>query len=562
MGSVVEASDRQYCAVAKLYASQVVKGELKACSWVRLACQRQLTDLEEQEEYTYDEVRAARVCKFIENLPHIKGTWKTANVTLEPWQCFILTTLFGWIDKNGHRRFRTALIVVPRKNGKTLLAAGIALYMLCADGEPGAEVYSAAVTKDQARLSWETAQLMVKREPEMRTVFGVEPLSHSITVEVTGSYFKPLARDADSLEGLGPHCVIIDELHAHKTREVWDVLNIARGSRRQSLMFAITTAGDNKTGVCYEQLNYVEQILAGRHKDDRYFGINYTVDVGDDWTSIESARKANPNYGVSVLQDDMETMCRQAQANAESQNAYLTKRLNIWVSVGTAYFNMLAWEQRCKDESLRPEQFTGAICMAAIDLASKSDLTAKLLVFEKAGHFYVFGKYYLPDAALDSGMPNADFYRGWSLDDLLTITDGDITDYEFVERDVVADMSRFGPERVGVDPNYNAGQFCTRMKDEGVPIEQVAHSVLNFSEPMKELQALIMAGRIHHNGDPVLAWAMSNVMAKVDAKGNVYPRKARATEKIDPAVALIAAMNLHSRRDDNGYSYSGLKSVG
>jgi len=249
---------RDYCAIGKRYAEQVIAGETPACKWVRLACQRQLNDLASQGRWTFDEKRGNRVCWFIERLPHIKGRWKTKGVELEPWQCFILTTIFGWIDEEGYRRFRTALIVVPRKNGKTLLAAGVALFMLCADGEPGAEVYSAAVTKDQAKLSWDTAQQMVKREPEMQAKYGVSALAHSIAIEADGSYFKPLARDADSLEGLGPHCAIIDELHAHKTREVWDVLNIARGSRRQSLLFAITTAGDNKAGVCYEQVTYVE----------------------------------------------------------------------------------------------------------------------------------------------------------------------------------------------------------------------------------------------------------------------------------------------------------------
>lgn len=559
--------EQNFVLAADLYIEQVLSGDIKACKWVKLACQRQRDDrakpkLTHEWPWEFDEARANSICNFIQRLPHVKGRWATPNIELRGWQAFILTTLFGWIDADEFRRFRTALILVPRKNSKTTLAAGVALYMLMADGEPGAEVYSAAVTRDQARISWETAKVMVERKPAMQDKYGVRPWAHSIAQEATASYFKALAREADSLEGLGPHCAVIDEVHAHKNREIWDVLNVARGSRRQSLLFAISTAGDNKTGVCYEQLNYVEQILQGRYRDDRYFGINYTIDDGDDWTSMESARKANPNFGVSVLSDDIETVCRQAQANSESQNTYLTKRLNIWVNVGTAYFNMLAWEQKCKDASLTPEQFKGATCMLGIDLASKKDLTAKIMVFEKAGHFYVFGKYYLPDSALEPGMPNADFYRGWQIDDHLTVTDGNRTDYEYVQRDVLADMRLFSPERVGTDPNYNAAQFCNNMRAEGVPIEEVTHNPKFFTEPMKELQALILAGRIHHNGDPILGWAMGNVMGKPNAKGDVYPTKAREGEKIDPAVAFIAAMSLMNRRNDNTFNYSGLKSVG
>jgi phage terminase large subunit-like protein len=664
-----------------------VAGEVRAGELVRLACARQLRDIEAWEsgnsKWNWQPESGSRVCRFIEHLQHVKGRWKSPTIELEPWQCWLLTTLFGWVDGDGFRRYRTAYIEVPRKNAKALaldtpiptpsgwttmgvlrvgdtvlddmgahctviaesevftdhdcyemnfsngesivadaghrwatstvqfgtniyttleifatqewghvlpgilgvevmsvrkvepvptkciavdspshmflcgrtmlpthnttICAGVALFMLCADGEPGPEVYSTAVTKDQARISWDTAAQMVKRDSEMRAHYGVEPLAHSITVESAGGYFKPLARDADSLEGLNPHCAIVDELHAHKTREVWDVINIARGSRRQSLLLAITTAGENKAGVCYEQHNYTEQILRGRHEDDSYFGVVYTLDPEDDWTTVESARKANPNYGVSVLPDDIEMMCRQARANADSQNTYLTKRLNLWVSVGTAYFNMLAWERLCKDDKLRLEDFTAEPCIFTLDLATKRDLTTRVAVFRRGERYYVFGKHYLPSDSLEPGRPNYDFYRGWARDGWLTLTEGNITDYDFVERDLREDSAAYRPLQVGVDPNYNAGHLTTRMLDAGLPMIEVAHNVMQFSEPMKQLEALIVSGRIKHCGDPVLTWAMGNVVAKVDVKGNVYPRRTREENKIDPAVSLIANISLHMR---------------
>ncbi len=469
--------------------------------------------------------------------------------------------MFGWIDEEGWRRFRTAYQELPRKNSKTTGAAGIGLYMLCEDGEPGSEVYSAAVTKDQAKICWDTAHQMVKRETEMQTHYGVQPLAHSIVIEQDGSFFKPLARDADSLEGLNPHCAIVDELHAHKTREVWDVLNVARGSRRQSLVLAITTAGDNKAGVCYEQHSYVEGILQGHHRDDRYWGMIYSLDADDTWTTMESFRKSNPNFGVSVLPDDMAMMCRQAEANAESQNTFLNKRHNIWTTVGTAYFNMLAWD-RCKDAALKPEQFAGDPCMITLDLASKRDLTSKITVFRRGEDYYVFGKHYLPTDAVEPGKPNYDFYRGWAKDGVLTLTEGNETDYGYIERDLMEDMQKLKPIRVGVDPAYNAAHFSQRMRDLGVPMEDVKHNVMTFSEPLKALEAMIIGGRIHHNGDPVLAWAMGNVVVREDVKGNVYPRKARDVNKIDPAVALIANVSLQMRVEDDTISYNGLRSVG
>jgi phage terminase large subunit-like protein len=534
-------ADCDYCSIAKQYAEHVASGEIPACKWVRSACQRQLDDLDREDwRWHFDNERASKICSFVELLPHIKGRWKTRNIVLEPWQCFLLTTIFGWVDADGFRRFRKALTVIPRKNTKTTIAAAVALFLLGVDGEPGAEVVSAATTKDQAKLCWEVGKRMVERSTGFRDRFGVEALSHSIVVEAAASSFKPLSRDADTLEGLNPHGWIVDELHAHKTREVFDVLDEATGARRQSLGFLISTEGENSTGIFAEQRAYGEQILAGRHEDDSYFVIIYTIDPEDDWTDPASWRKANPNLGVSVFEDDLATRCRQAQKNTESQSSFLTKRLNVRVGAGNAYFNLLAWEHRCKDEALAIEDFYGQPCQIFLDLASKSDACAKVQLFERQGKRYVFGKYYLPEDSLEKGNPNYDLYRGWSDADWITITPGSATDYEFIERDLMFDVQNFQVLNVCYDP-FQATQFATRMYSSGVPMQEYGMSVRNFSEPMKQLAADIVSGQIKHNGDPVLAWMIGNVTAKVDAKENVFPRKARPENKIDGAVALIGA---------------------
>ena len=544
---------KDYCAIAKRYAEQVTAGEIPACRWVKLACERQLTDLSRKDwRWRFDAERGAKICRFIEMLPHIKGQWKTRNIQLEPWQCFILSTIFGWVDKEGVRRFRKALVVVPRKNAKSTKAAGIGLYLFALDNEPGAEVYSAATTRDQARISWDVARHMALRSPDFCRDIGVEPLAHSIAIENTASFYKPLSRDADSLEGLNVHGAIIDELHAHKTREVFDVLNNATGARRQPLLFIISTEGDSGEGVFAEQVEYAKGVLEGRHDDETYFGMYYTIDKGDDWTARESWIKANPNFGVSVFEHDMEALCREAKISSDSQASFLTKRLNVRVGAAHTYFNMLAWDRLCCDNTLKIEQFAEYPCIITLDLASKLDLTTKITVFRKGRDYIVFGKHYLPPSALQPGKPNYDFYRGWRADGLLTVSDEspERTDYELIERDLISDYETLRPLKIGVDPHYNAEQLLLRMEKLGLPMVQVNHNRQTFTEPMKDLEALILAGRIRHNGDPVLAWAMGNVHANKDFKEEVYPVKMSPNNKIDPAVALIANMSLQLREID------------
>jgi phage terminase large subunit-like protein len=321
-----------YVAVAQEYIEGVLSGAIPACKWVKLACHRQVDDLARQGSadfrYRFDAERAAHPCRFIEKLPHVKGKWSSPKIRLEPWQIFILTTVFGWVKADGCRRFRVAYIETPRKNAKSTLSSGVALFMLAADGEPGAEVYSVATKRDQARIVFDDARRMVERIEGIRLRFGLKAFAHAITVDGTASKFCALASEADSLDGLNLHCGVIDELHAHKTRAVWDVLDSATGSRTQPLVWAITTAGFNQTGICYEQRGYVTQVLQRLHADESYFGIIYTIDLpekgpdgkeipGDDWTTEAAWRKANPNYGVSVLPDDIAKLARKAIQSAQ-----------------------------------------------------------------------------------------------------------------------------------------------------------------------------------------------------------------------------------------------------
>ena len=529
---------------ADAYIAGVLGGSIVAGKWVRLACQRQKDDLGRKWQYTFDRDKANRVCRFVEALPHIKGSqFAGRNMALEGWQCFILTAVFGWLRPDGRRRFRTAYTEVARKNGKSSLSSGVALYLLAADGEAGAEVYSAATTRDQARIVWNDAKAMAVRSPDLRRACGIETSAHAVYVPRTSSTFKALSRDQQgNLDGLNVHGAIIDELHAHKARDVWEVIETATGARTQPLVWAITTAGFNRAGICYEQRGYVLKILDRVNEDETYFGIVFTLDDGDDWTDPANWPKANPNLAVSVEPDDLARKASKAMQLASAQNGFLTKHLNIWVNADTAWMNMQAWD-RCADPSLDEADFEGADCIAACDLATKTDIAANLRLFEREidgqAHYYAFANYYLPEDAAEDGRNSQ--YAGWAIEGRLTLTPGNVTDFAYIEDDLREVARRVRLREVAFDP-WQAAQIMQRLEAEGMKVVEYRQTVQNMSAPMKELEALVLSGRFHHNGDPVLAWMVSNVVCHVDAKENIYPRKERPENKIDGVIALIMAI--------------------
>lgn len=507
--------------------------------------------------YVLDEARGSRACLFIELLPHIKGEWakpvyvdgglRYARIALEDWQIFVELQLFGWVHRTTRlRRFRRSYEEVARKNAKSTRVAARELYLLAADGEPGAHVYSAATTGDQAREVFDVARNMGLRETEFRARFGVNIGKHDIVIAETASSFRPLNAEGSTLDGLNVHAACIDELHAHKTRAVWDVIDSATGARSQPLVSAITTAGSDRAGICYELRDYVRKILDGVLVDETWFGIIYCPDDEDikagRWDDPAVWRKANPNLGVSVKLDDMQAAAKRAMAQPSALNAFLTKRLNVWVSSDSAWLDMRAWDA-CADPTLSIEDFRGEEMVAGLDLASKVDIAAKIKLFRREiddkEHFYAFLSAYLPQRAIDIGTNSQ--YAGWARQGLLTVTDGEVTDYGVIEDEIRDDMAAHQVLEVAFDP-FQATQLSGNLLDDGVPMVEMRPTVLNFSEPMKLLEALVLEGRLHHDGNPLLAWMVSNVVCHTDAKDNIYPRKERAENKIDGVVALIMAL--------------------
>ena len=533
---------RDYPAIARQYIDDVLSGLRPACKWVRLACERQRRDLTEGVAgFRFSEPHASRACFFIEMLRHVKGELSGQKIRLEPWQVFILTTVFGWVDAAGRRRFRRGYIEVPRGNGKSAISSGVALYGLCADHESGAEVYSLATTRDQARIVFESAQAMIKKSPEVARYFGVSVQAKSISVTKTFSRFEPKSSEGSTLDGLNTHIAVIDELHAHKTREVYDVIETSIGKRAQPLLWVITTAGFDTSGICYEVRTMVTRVLQRVLTDETQFGIVYSIDDDDDWTSVRALEKANPNWGISVVPDTVLPLLAKAQSIQSAANNFKTKHLDIWCAASAAWMNMAAWS-RCQAQ-ISLDDFEGKPCFIGLDLAAKNDLTAKVYIFPLADdgktQYAVFTQLWLPEKAVQDSVNSQ--YSGWVSSGLITETPGAMTDLNMVEASIRDDMSRFQVMGVAYDP-WQATQLAETLAGDGAPMVEFRMTVQNVSDPMKRVEALVLDGRIRHDGNPAMTWMMSNVVARLDAKDNIFPRKERYENKIDGPVALILAL--------------------
>ena len=536
----------KYIQSLNAYVKGVISGDIPAGKWTRLACERHLNDLKRSRDkawpYKFDADKASIACRFIELMPHVKGKWalgsKPQRFSMGGWQCFMVGSMFGWVSKaTGRRRFRKARLYVPRKNGKSSLAAPIGLFMLAADGEAGAEVYSGATSEKQAWEVFGPARQMAMKTPELVEHFGIEVNAKSLTRLEDMSKFEPLIGKPG--DGSSPHCSIIDEYHEHQTDEALATMETGMGAREQPLSLVISTAGDNIAGPCRDDWLECQKVLERVLEDDRLFALIYSADVEDDWTSETALRKANPNYDVSISGEFLLAQQRDAINNPRKQGHFKTKHLNLWVQARDAFINMQRWAE-CADQRLKLDDFAGRECWLGLDLASKVDIAALEILFRNDdGSYARFGKYYLPEETVN--LPENQHYRAWHQQGFLTVTDGNIIDFAQIFEDIEGICSRFTVLDVAYDP-HQATMLVTQLQSEGIPVVEFKPTVLNFSEPMKQIEALIRDRKLKHDGDPVMAWMMSNVVARIDAKDNVYPRKERPENKIDGFVALCSAM--------------------
>lgn len=534
---------RNFAAIARRYASDVVSGKVPACKWVRLACQRHLDDLEWQKDegfrYRFDAKAAARVCRFIELMPHTKGKWAAQKqmIVLEPWQVFLTCVGFGWIRKHdGTRRYRRIVLVVPRKNGKSAWAAAVGLYMLLADGEDGAEVYSGATGMYQAGYVFRPAQIMARRRPDMLSHYGAEVNASNIHVLATESKFEPLVGKPG--DGASPNCAIIDEYHEHETDVLLDTMETGMGARDQPLTLVITTAGDNISGPCYAMQDRAQKALEGTVADDETFAMIYGVDEGDDWTDPAILRKANPNFGVSVSEDFLLHRQREALSSPRKAGVFRTKHLNIWVQSRAAYFDVQRY-MKAADPDLDLSAFAGQEAIIGVDLADKRDLTAVELLFRYKEGFARFGRYYAPEETVE--LPHNEHLRAWRDAGQLIQTDGAVTDQREILADIMEDLATFEVSEVVFDP-WHSRQIAVELIDQGVTCFEFRGSPSNMNEPMRGLDALIASGDLHHGGDLPFTWMLSNVVDGSKTSDLHRPAKERPENKIDGPVACMMAL--------------------
>lgn len=531
---------------AHRYAVDVLSGKVVANRWVRLACQRYMDDLADGHNrgLRFDVADAEHSIRFFGLLKQSIGHFAGQTLELSPWQQFCNWNIFGWKRADGARRFRTATILVGRKNGKTTMAAGLGLYCLLADDEPGAQIYSAATMRDQAKICFDEAVRMVKQSPEILE-----------EVEITVKYLKyldgkfmPVGADADNLDGLNAHCSIVDEVHAHKSRKMWDVLDTARGSRRQPLIIAISTAGQDRHSICFELYEYSQKVLDGVIVDDSWFAALYGLDDGDDCFDESVWIKANPNLGISKQWDYMREQASKAKSAPSRKVAFQRLDCNVWTENVSAYVPLEIW-----DATPVPQyETTGGACWAGLDVADTTDLTAYVELFDNTEDdaLDVECLFWMPSEnvarrVFDDRVP----YDTWITQGYIKATPGNVLDYATVKADILARAKDHTIREIRFD-RWGAVQLAQEIAEEsqeiqagGIPTVAMGQGYFSMSAPTKSLLEYILAKRLRHGGNPVLRWMAANLIVDMDAAGNVKPAKNKSREKIDGMVALVMALD-------------------
>jgi phage terminase large subunit-like protein len=527
------------------YARAVVAKEIVAGRLVRLACRRHLNDLKtgHRRGLFFDAPAAQyRIAFYPSFLVHSKGEWARKPYELSPWQKFVVGSVFGWKRADGTRRFRYVYEEVPRKNGKSTKLAGVGLDMLVCDEEPGAEIYAAATKRDQARIIFDEARRMVAMSSELAA--EIRRFKLNLSVDATGSKFEPLSSDDRTLDGLNPHCVLIDELHRHKTRALLDVLDTALGARRQPLLWIITTAGDDDPESVYSSENdYAIKVLEGIVEDDGLFAYIATIDKTDRWDDPASWAKANPNLGISVKLDDLDRQARKAAKSPGALVAFKRLRLNVRTAALDRALDMAQWARNSRGR-FDPDKLENRRCFAGLDLSSKIDITAFVKLFEPDddGIMRVACRFWMPADTIEERadrdrMP----YRRWVEEGWIEATPGNVIDHAEIKAAILNDAKHFEIESLAYDP-WNATQLAVELNDGGVEAVEFIQGMRSYTAPTKELQALIADRKLDHGDNPVLTVMASNLKVQRDKNLNEMPHKAYSTGRIDGISALVMAL--------------------
>lgn len=531
---------------ATAYAWDVLDGRITACRYLILAAERHFADLATGAErgLQFDKKWARYAITFFpEYLCHSKGEWAGEELNLSPWQEFAIGSVYGWFRADGTRRFRTAYEEVARKNGKSTTAAGLGLFALVADDEPGAEIYAAATKRDQARIIFSEAQQMTRRSPDLLNVLSV--FKYNIAMDSTGSKFEPLSADDRTLDGLNPHLVLVDELHKHRTRAVLDVLDTALGARRNPLLWLITTAGDDNPESVYAAENaYAIQVLEGTVEDDNYFALVYTLDREDRWDDPKVWIKANPNLGISLKLSDLKRQAQKAARSPPALASFKRLRLNLRTSSAVRAIDMAVWAKNTLGP-FDPALMHGRRFYGGLDISSKVDLTAWVKLFPPEGEetrWRIVPRFWMPAFTVEEKSDRDRVqYRRWIDEGLIEVTQGNVVDQSEIFDAVVEDCRLGECITCAYDP-WNAASLAVSLADQGVPMSEFIQGIRSYTAPTKELEAMLLSEKLDHGGNEVLTWMASSMMAVTDRNENRMPSKKHSVARIDGITSLIMAI--------------------
>ena len=524
--------------------------------WVRLAASRYVKDRRRAANkggpFKFSLVHANDVCDFIEKLPHVEGRWESPTIVLHDSHVFFLVNTFGFRNHDGTRRFTTALLSIGRKNGKSLLAAAILLYCLCCEDEPGAQVISAATTGSQARVIFKAAKTMVEQTADLREAFSLEPFANAIANWQTGSNFRPINAKASTQDGLNPSHVALDEIHAHKTHDLLNVLQSAAGARLNALWLYTTTEGYETPGPWPEMRHFAHQVLGGIFEADHFFALIFALDeqIGQPGDAnyrpadadFDEAKwpKANPLMAVNpILAREIRKAAIDAKQMPGRHAEFKIKRLNRQAAAANTWIDLERWK-RCGGP-VDLEFLKGKPCWGGLDLASTRDLCAFRLLWKHQGIYYTWGRRWVPAWAVSQRTERGTVrYDHWVTAGYITQTDGDVTDYEVVERDVIDLWHRFTPKEIAFD-RWNSTDLVNRLQAAGLPMVEFRQGSKSYHPAMQDLERTYIAANLRHGNDPVLSWCASNLVPRLDANLNMAPDKGKSADKIDDMSALLMA---------------------
>jgi phage terminase large subunit-like protein len=475
--------------------------------------------------------------EFIESLEHTVGTYAGNLFKLEPWQHFIVANLFGFVKPDGYRRYTRAYVEVPRKNGKSTFSNALMLYGLLADGEEGAQVYSAATKLDQAMMVFSESARVCKQVDWIAEGVNVYNSVNNRRINYGNSFYRPLEWNPGKQDGLNTHFAVIDEYHAHSSDELYNVIRNSMGARLQPLLFVITTAGFNRESACYRHRQYCTKVLEGAINDDALFSVIYTLDDGDDWMEPVNWAKANPNYGVSVNPRQLEEGLQEAKELSHKEVEFKTKLLNVWTDTAQTWISDENW-MKCEND-VEPH----GECYGGLDLATTGDFCAFSLYWPSTGA--VRSWYWLPDeAAKRRNDQQGDAIRNWSRDGLITVTEGNVTDYEFIRHKIIELAENYDIREIAYD-RWNATQIVNDLMNAGLTMYPFGQGFGSMSAPTKEFERLVKNRNLQHDGNPVTRWMLGNVMLKRDPADNIKIDKSKSGDKVDGPVSIVMALGTY-----------------